>query len=260
MSGLIRSPAAGSSLFGESLRLTVAASILFLVAVAATFFFCRSMSGDMPMSSAGTMSMIWMRMPGWSWSASAAWFLLMWLAMMVAMMLPSALPMLSRFHPARAAALAACGYFVVWLGAGLLVYGAGVAWSLAAMRWSTVSRAAPTLTGAMLVLAGAAQLSGWKSAGLARCRERGRCGGPEGGGGVSTGLREGIRQGLYCVACSAGPMLVLLAVGLMNPLAMTVVAVLISLEKLVANPRPVTVASGFLILLAGTTLILRALV
>jgi predicted metal-binding membrane protein len=34
-----------------------------------------------------------MRMPGQIWAASATSFLLMWLAIMVAMMMPSALPM-----------------------------------------------------------------------------------------------------------------------------------------------------------------------
>ena len=39
------------------------------------------------------MTMMWMRMPGQTWIVSATSFLLMWLAMMVAMMLPSVFPM-----------------------------------------------------------------------------------------------------------------------------------------------------------------------
>ncbi len=45
----------------------------------------------MEMPGGWTMSMMWMRMPGQTWFASALSFLFMWLAMMVALMLPSAL-------------------------------------------------------------------------------------------------------------------------------------------------------------------------
>ena len=48
----------------------------------------------MEMPGGWRMSMMWMRMPAQTWAASAASFLLMWLAMMVAMMLPSAMPMM----------------------------------------------------------------------------------------------------------------------------------------------------------------------
>ena len=41
-----------------------------------------------------SMSMAWMRMPGQTWPGAAASFLAMWAVMMVAMMLPSLVPML----------------------------------------------------------------------------------------------------------------------------------------------------------------------
>jgi predicted metal-binding membrane protein len=47
----------------------------------------------MEMPGGWTMSMMWMRMPGQTWFASALSFQSMWLAMMVTMMMPSALPM-----------------------------------------------------------------------------------------------------------------------------------------------------------------------
>jgi hypothetical protein len=49
------------------------------------------------------MSMMWMRMPGWG----------MWILMMVAMMLPSLIPMLRRLRLGRLTALVAAGYFFV---------------------------------------------------------------------------------------------------------------------------------------------------
>ena len=70
-----------------------ASAVTFIVSVAATVYFSHSMCGEMEMPGGWTMSMMWMRMHGQTWIDSATAFLLMWLAMMVAMMLPSALPM-----------------------------------------------------------------------------------------------------------------------------------------------------------------------
>jgi predicted metal-binding membrane protein len=82
-----------------------------------------SAMGGMTMPGGWTMSMAWMRMPGQTWPGAAASFLGMWLVMMVAMMLPSPVPMLSRYRQAvgrtggrrlgRLTALAGVGYFVV---------------------------------------------------------------------------------------------------------------------------------------------------
>ena len=99
----------------------VAAAIVYVISLAATIYFCVSMSGGMDMPGGWTMSMMWMGMPGRTWLDSAGMFLLMWLAMMVAMMLPSALPMLAGFHraflsegrprPGASTAIVAAGYF-----------------------------------------------------------------------------------------------------------------------------------------------------
>src|SRR5436309_10745199 len=67
--------------------------LAFVAGVSTTAYFCRSMCREMEMPGGWTMSMMWMRMHGQTWAASATSFLLMWLAMMVAMMIPSALSM-----------------------------------------------------------------------------------------------------------------------------------------------------------------------
>src|SRR5437016_8982264 len=107
--------------------------LAFVAGVSATVYFCHSMCCEMEMPGGWTMSMMWMRMPGQTWSASATGFLLMWLAMMVAMMLPSALPMLLNFRRSLTEngngnfgtpmIFVALGYFFVWLLTGAAAHG-----------------------------------------------------------------------------------------------------------------------------------------
>src|SRR5687767_15963162 len=101
-------------------------ALLFAASAAVTTVWCGSMSamGGMPMPGGWTMSMAWMRMPGQSWPGAAASFLGMWVVMMVAMMLPSLVPMLGRYRLAvgspgetrlgRLTTLVGVGYFTVW--------------------------------------------------------------------------------------------------------------------------------------------------
>src|SRR6266853_428005 len=71
-------------------------ALLFAASAAVTIAWCASMSamGGMPMPGGWTMSMAWMRTPGQTWPGAAASFLVIWVLMMVAMMLPSWMPML----------------------------------------------------------------------------------------------------------------------------------------------------------------------
>src|SRR5438093_13144788 len=77
-------------------------ALLFVASAAVTIAWCGSMSamGGMPMPGGWTMSMAWMRMSGQTWPRAAASFLGMWVVMMVAMMLPSLVPMLWRYREA----------------------------------------------------------------------------------------------------------------------------------------------------------------
>src|SRR5687768_90975 len=102
-------------------------ALLFTASTALTIVWCTSMTamGEMPMPGGWTMSMAWMRMPGQTWPGAAASFLRMWAVMMVAMMLPSLVPMLCRYRHSlgttggarlgRLTALAGVGYFFVWI-------------------------------------------------------------------------------------------------------------------------------------------------
>ena len=224
--------------------------LAFIGSVAATIYFCRSMSGDMDMPGDWRMSMMWMRMPGQTWFAFATDFLLMWLAMMVAMMLPSALP--TFLHTKRAStslSVMVTGYLAVWLATGAGIYVLGVAFATGAMRWESFSRIVPVLAGVALMIAGAIQFTRWKMTSLLLCRSPFGCvtSCPEREG----NFRLGCKQGVACCLCCAAPMMALIVLGMMNLFVIIGVALVIAAEKVLPQPAIVARLVGISIILAG---------
>jgi predicted metal-binding membrane protein len=220
--------------------------------------------GEMPMSPGLTMSMAWMPMPGQTWPGAAASFLGMWIAMMVAMMLPSLIPMLRRYRQAvgrtgetrlaRLTALVSMGYFFVWTVVGMAAFPLGVALTAVEMQQPALARAVPIAIGVVVLIAGALQFTAWKAHHLACCREapgRGRTLPADAG----TAWRHGLRLGLHCTQCCAGPMAILLGLGIMDLRAMTVVAAGITVERLAPSGERVARAIGAVVVVAGLLLI-----
>jgi predicted metal-binding membrane protein len=221
----------------------------------------------MPMPGGWTMSMAWMRMPGQTWAAAAASFLGMWAVMMVAMMLPSLVPMLSRYRQAvdgrgetrlgRLTALVGAGYFFVWTSLGLAAFPVGVVLAAIEMRAPAMARAVPLAVGAIVLLAGALQLTAWKGRQLTCCRAlpgRG-CALPADAG---TAWRHGLRLGLQCSRCCLGWMAILLVLGIMDLRAMAVVTGAITLERVAPAGERVARAIGSVAVAAGLLLLGRA--
>ncbi len=242
---------------------------LFAASAAVTVLRCTSMPAmeGMPMPGGETMSMAWMRMPGQSWPAAAASFLGMWLPMMVAMMLPSVLPALWRYHqamlqtdaphPARLAMLAGLAYFAVWMLVGLAVYPLGASLAALGMRWPLPPRTLPLATGAVVLLAGLLQFTAWKARLLACCRAV--PGHPMPASGDAAGaLRHGLRLGLHCSGCCVGATAALLAIGSMDLRAMVLVTAAITAERLVPAGTAVMRAIGVVATVAGMILMMRA--
>jgi predicted metal-binding membrane protein len=215
-------------------------AVLFAGSAAVTIVWSTSMSamGGMPM-------------PG------AASFLGMWVVMMVAMMLPSFVPMLWRYRLAvgrtgearlgRLTALVGVGYFFVWTVFGMAAFPLDVA----------LARAAPIMVDVVLLIAGALQFTAWKARHLACCREapgRGRTLPADTG----TALRYGLRLGLHCSQCCAGLMAILLVIGVMDLRAMAVVTTAITVERLTPAGEHVARAIGAVVVAAGLFLIARA--
>jgi len=261
----------GGMVFGRASRRTFLGVVALLCAASAalTVAWCGSMSamGGMPMPGGWTLSMAWMRMPGQTWLGAAASFLGMWLVMMAAMMLPSLAPMLWRYRQAVAAAggtrlgqptaLVAAGYFTVWSLLGIAAFPLGVALVALEMRLPALARTVPVIAGLVVLLGGALQLTAWKARQLARCREAPGCCQPLPAD-AGTAWRHGLRLGLHCSYCCAGPTAILLALGVMDLRVMAAVTAAITLERLAPAGEHVARAIGAVAVGAGLLLIAQA--
>ena len=173
-------------------------------------------------------------MPG-TMGLGAGSFAAVWALMMAAMMLPSAAPFASlysrTFTDGRGSRLGAfaSGYLIVWTLAALPAY--GLAW-LAGRLAGGHPAAATAAAVAIFAACGAYQLTPLKDRCLARCRSplgfmlklgayRGR----------TRDLRAGLYHGTFCLACCWALMAVLVAFGLMNVIAMVVLAGAVLAEK-----------------------------
>src|SRR5438105_3661738 len=148
-------------------------ALVFAASATLTILWCKSMSGmEMPMPGGWTMSMTWMGMMGQTWLSAAAAFTGMWVIMMIAMMLPSLLPMLRRYRvsvgtsEARLSlltALVGAGYFFAWTLWGVAVFASGVILAQVEMRHPSLARAVPIIAAAVVLIAGLFQFTSWKA-------------------------------------------------------------------------------------------------
>jgi predicted metal-binding membrane protein len=171
------------------------------------------------------------------------WFLGIWVTMMAAMMLPSVAPMVLLFDKVSAERarrgrtvvptwIFAFSYFAVWTLYGLAAYALyrGIrSLHLAFLDWD---RGGPYVVAALLVVAGAYELTPLKTACLRHCRSPMHfvLGGWRNG--IGGALRMGAEHGAYCVGCCWGVMVVLFGLGVMSIAWMAAVAGLIFAQKI----------------------------
>ena len=207
-------------------------------------------------------------MPGPAWFSATASFLGKWEVMMAAMMLPCLVPMLWRYRMTAAMAgairlgrmtvLAAAAYFLIWASIGAVAYIVDVVLATAESLQPTLAQGIPVAKGMIVLAAGALQLTVWKARQLACCREV-----PENilasATNAGTAWRYGLRLGIHCSYCCAGPVTVLFAAGIMNLRAMALVAVAIILERLAPRGERVAKVTGVVAVAIGTFMIAQAL-
>lgn len=161
------------------------------------------------------------------------WFVGIWVTMMAAMMLPSAVPtalMFARIRSDVGAWVFVVGYLLFWTVYGLATYAVYRGVGAFAPSFLVLEEHGRWIVGGALAAAGLYQLTPVKRACLRHCRSplhfllRGRPG-------RLGAVRMGLGHGAYCVGCCTGLMLVLFALGLMSLLWMAVVAGAILVEK-----------------------------
>jgi predicted metal-binding membrane protein len=187
--------------------------------------------------------------------------------MMVAMMVPSLVPMLWRYRQAvgrvgerrlsRLSALVGVAYFFVWTVFGMAVFVLGVALAAVEMQRPALARAVPTAAGLVVLIAGALQFTPWKAHQLACCRGALEAGCPLRAD-AGTAWRRGLRLGLHCSYGCAGLTATLLVFGVMDLRAMAVVKTAITVERLAPAGQRVARAIGAAIIGIGLFLLARA--
>jgi predicted metal-binding membrane protein len=187
-------------------------------------------------------------------------FLGLWLVMMAAMMLPSVAPVAVLWTRLIAGASAGSGRVVrmsLFLAGYLLVWAAAGAVAFAVLtgtgRLLTASPTAAKWFGvAIFIAAGTYQLTPLKDWCLRRCRSPiGALMHYIGFKGRGRDLRVGLHHGATCTGCCWGLMILLIAVGVMNVVAMGALTAVIFAEKLWRYGRPFGQAIGVVLVVAG---------
>jgi predicted metal-binding membrane protein len=206
-----------------------------------------------------------MRQEGWT-PVYALVVFLMWWVMMIAMMLPSAAPMvlmhaaIGRKHekaerPLDSTALFVAGYLTIWMAFSLVATGAQ--WGLESVGIVTgmMEVASPVIAGFVLISAGFYQLTPLKGACLKRCQhpltfiiQRWRPG-------KAGAFRMGVEHGSYCVGCCLFLMALLFVGGIMNVIWIAGIAVYIGIEKFAVGHPWITIATGVTLTAAGLIII-----
>ena len=247
--------------------LALAAALAWLYLIDMALDMGGDMAGDMgsdmgvgAMAAGGAM----MRMQAWSMTDGLLMWA-MWAVMMVAMMVPSAAPMILIFarvdrsrtggRPFTATTLFALGYVLVW--AAFSVAATAMQWGLqnAALLSPMMVATSTILGGALFLAAGVYQWTPLKYACLKHCRS------PmafimghwrPGGWGA---FRMGVGHGAFCLGCCGVVMGLLFVGGVMNLAWVAAITVFVVAEKLAPRGEWVARIGGVAMIAAGVYLL-----
>ena len=207
-----------------------------------------------------------------SWGAvDLALMFIMWAVMMVAMMVPTAAPMILVFakvnrtrreqqRPFIPTSIFLGGYLIVWGGFAALA--AIAQWGLhtGALLSPNMASASPYLGGALLLIAGVFQWSRLKYACLTQCRTPLGFLMSEWREGQKGALVMGLRHGTYCLGCCWILMGLLFVLGVMNLLWIAALAGFVLIEKVAPAGRRLSRITGLLLVAWGAWMVVEALV
>jgi predicted metal-binding membrane protein len=192
-----------------------------------------------------------------------------WLVMLLAMMLPTTLPLVAMFNKLtstrpdgrRLTTLLIVGYLSIWIVVGLLIYLGDEVLHQGVARSAWIAEHVWALGAATFLLAGVYQFTPLKYHCLEKCRSpfsfitqhwRGR---DEAG----QAFMLGIHHGVFCVGCCWTLMVLMFAVGVGNFGWMLVLAAVMAIEKNMPWGRRLSAPLGVILVLAGIGLLLNLL-
>jgi len=236
-------------------RLLAWAAIILVTAL--SWLYLLFLDANMNSGMGTEMGSMTMRRP-WSWLDVWLMFL-MWAVMMVAMMLPSASPMILLYQriayqkmrrPQLSVALFVSGYLLVWTAFSALATVAQWALREIGLVNDMMVSSNAVLSGTLLLVAGAYQLSPFKQACLRHCQAPFTFIMQHWRSGRQGAFLMGLHHGTYCLGCCWLVMALLFVGGVMNLLWIAFLALVVLLEKILPGIW-LARAIGVILIVAG---------
>jgi predicted metal-binding membrane protein len=247
-------------------RLIIGCCLAAMVILAWLYLFhTKTAMPGMDMTGMDMPGMVMLDLSKWG-PATVLLLFVMWTVMMVAMMVPSATPMIFTFlsvnqrrkaadRPYVPTAIFVLGYLAVWTAFSATSTFAEWGLHQAAMLSTTMTATNTALNGGLLIAAGIFQWTPLKRACLKACRS------PlsflmsewrEGSGGAFV---MGLRHGAYCAGCCWFLMALLFVAGVMNLLWVAVIALFVMAEKISPKGEFLARVAGVALMIAGAALL-----
>ncbi|GLI95204.1 hypothetical protein LMG27198_41960 [Methylocystis echinoides] len=193
-------------------------------------------------------------------------FVAMWMVMTVAMMFPTAAPMLLTFHKTQenkrrggqafvATWAFLAGYMIVWLLSGVAAYIGAVAFEAFASRAAFSAETTNRFGGAILFAAGLYQLTPIKDMCLSKCRTPLSFIMTSWRDGVMGAVQMGAIHGAYCLGCCWLLCAIMFPLGMMNLAVLATVTVVVFAEKTLPQARLLAQATAVILTVGGALMI-----
>ncbi len=197
---------------------------------------------------------------------SAPLFIALWVVMMVAIMFPTAAPMIlmfARIHNSKRDRgqnfvptwVFTSAYLLVWSATGIAAYAIAVAGDALAGESTWVMDNAPRIGGGLLVFAGVYQLTPLKDICLSKCRTPVSFLMNSWRVGYAGAFRMGLDHGVFCLGCCWLLFLILFPLGMMNIIVLALITALIFAEKSLPVGRQAARAAALALVVYGAVVI-----
>ncbi len=201
-------------------------------------------------------------MSGQAMGMGAALFIAIWVVMMVAMMFPTAAPMILMFTKIYAGKrqqsqafvptwVFVSAYLLVWSLCGILAYPLVVGLEKLAAQSMWLMENGARIAGVILLAAGLYQLSPLKNICLSKCRTPLQFILSSWHDGYGGAFRMGLEHGAFCLGCCWLLFVILFPLGIMNIAVMALVTALIFAEKALPIGRQISKLTGVGLIVYG---------